>query len=52
MKKIAYISVPHFADYDAPLIQHLQENNDIIYVIKVSDDTKKLTLLNIDRLKK
>ena len=52
MKKIAYISVPHFADCDAPLIQHLQENNDIIYIIKVSDDTKKLTLLNIDRLKK
>ena len=52
MKKIAYISVPHFADCDAPLIHHLQEKDDIIYIIKVSDDTKKYTLLNIDRLKK
>ncbi|MBR5730206.1 MAG: glycosyltransferase family 4 protein [Prevotella sp.] len=52
MKKIAYISVPHFADCDAPLIHHLQEKDDIIYLIKVSDDTKKYTLLNIDRLKK
>lgn len=52
MKKIAYISVPHFADCDAPLIHHLQKQNDVIYIIKVSDDTKKLTLLHIDKLKK
>jgi len=52
MKKIAYISVPHFADCDVPLIHHLQQKEDILYLIKVGDDTKKFTLLNIDELKK
>lgn len=48
--KIAYFSSPFFADCDAPLIQNLQNNVDITYIISVDDFSKNLTLLNIESI--
>ena len=52
MKKIAYISSPHFADCDAPLIQQLKHGYDLMYILKVSPSSKQKTLLQIGDLKK
>lgn len=50
MKKIAYISSPHFADCDLPLLHHLQNEADLTYILCVSDRSKRLTLINIDKI--
>ena len=52
MKKVAYISTPHFADCDAPLIQQLKHRYDLLYILKVSPSSKQKTLLQIGKLKK
>lgn len=52
MNKIAYISSPHFADCDMPLLKELQKKTNVTYILKVSEQTKKLTLINIDNLNK
>ena len=46
--KVAYISTPHFADCDIPLVGELQKKSDVFYFLKVSDSTKRLTLIKID----
>lgn len=50
--KVAYISTPHFADCDIPLVGELQKKLDFFYFIKVSESNKRLTLIKIDSLKK
>lgn len=50
--KVAYISTPHFADCDIPLIGELQEKIDLFYFLKVSESTKRLTLIKIESLNK
>lgn len=50
--KVAYISTPHFADCDIPLIGELQKKIDLFYFLKVSESTKRLTLIKIDSIKK
>lgn len=52
MKKIAYISSPCFADCDIPLLHNLQKISDITYILKISDKTKKQTLININKIKR
>lgn len=48
--KVAYISTPHFADCDIPLIGELQKKIDLFYFLKVSESTKRLTLIKIDSI--
>ena len=50
--KVAYISTPHFADCDIPLVGELQKKLDFFYFLKVSESNKRLTLIKIDSLKK
>ena len=50
--KVAYISTPHFADCDIPLIGELQKKIDLFYFLKVSESTKRLTLIKIESLNK
>ena len=50
--KVAYISTPHFADCDIPLVGELQKKSDVFYFLKVSESTKRLTLIKIDSLNK
>ena len=50
--KVAYISTPHFADCDIPLVGELQKKSDVFYFLKVSDSTKRLTLIKINSLNK
>lgn len=50
--KVAYISTPHFADCDIPLVSELQKKLDFFYFLKVSESSKRLTLIKIDSLKK
>ena len=50
--KVAYISTPHFADYDIPLIGELQKKINLFYFLKVSESTKRLTLIKIESLNK
>ena len=38
--KVAYISTPHLADCDIPLIGELQKRIDLFYFLKVSESTK------------
>lgn len=51
MNKIAYISSTRFGDCDIPLLSHLKDKQDITYILKVFNDTKKMTLFNIQQLK-
>lgn len=50
--KVAYISTPHFADCDIPLIGELQKKINLFYFLKVSESTKRLTLIKIESLNK
>lgn len=50
--KVAYISTPHFADCDIPLIGELQKKLNLFYFLKVSESTKRLTLIKIESLNK
>lgn len=50
--KVAYISTPHFADCDIPLIGELQKKINLFYFLKVSESTKRLTLIKIELLNK
>ncbi len=50
--KVAYISTPHFADCDIPLVGELQKKSDVFYFLKVSESTKRLTLIKINSLNK
>lgn len=50
--KVAYISTPHFADCDIPLIGELQKKIDLFYFLKVSESTKRLTFIKIESLNK
>lgn len=50
--KVAYISTSHFADCDIPLIGELQKKIDLFYFLKVSESTKRLTLIKIESLNK
>lgn len=50
--KVAYISTPHLADCDIPLIGELQKKINLFYFLKVSESTKRLTLIKIESLKK
>ena len=50
--KVAYISTPHFADCDLPLIGELQKKINLFYFLKVSESTKRLTLIKIESLNK
>ena len=51
MKRIAYISSPHFADCDIPLLSHIQQNVDLIYILRLNNDNKQLTLCNVPCIK-
>lgn len=46
--KVAYISTPHLADCDIPLIGELQKKINLFYFLKVSESTKRLTLIKIE----
>ena len=49
--KLAYISSPYFADCDTPLLECLsQQGVDLTYIIRLSDSSKKKTLLNISNI--
>lgn len=49
--KLAYISSPYFADCDTPLLEGLsQQGVDLTYIIRLSDSSKKKTLLNISTI--
>lgn len=50
--KVAYISTPHLADCDIPLIGELQKKINLFYFLKVSESTKRLTLIKIESLNK
>ena len=50
--KVAYISTPHLADCDIPLIGELQKKINLFYFHKVSESTKRLTLIKIESLNK
>ena len=50
--KGAYISTPHLADCDIPLIGELQKKINLFYFLKVSESTKRLTLIKIESLNK
>lgn len=50
--KVAYISTPHFADCDIPLIGELQKKINLFYFLKISESTKRLTLIKIESLNK
>ena len=50
--KVAYISTPHLADCDIPLIGELQKKLNLFYFLKVSESTKRLTLIKIESLNK
>lgn len=51
MKKIAYISSPHFADCDIPLLKELQQLTNVIYILQVSNSTKSMSAINIQQIK-
>ncbi len=51
MKKIAYISSPHFADCDIPLLKELQRLTDVMYILHISDSTKSMSVINIPQIK-
>lgn len=50
--KVAYISTPHLADCDIPLIGELQKKINLFCFLKVSESTKRLTLIKIESLNK
>ena len=50
--KIVYISSPYFLDCDIPLISRLQKKADITYVLRLSNSTRKMSMLNIPEIKK
>lgn len=52
MNRVAYISTPHFADCDLPLLQHLRNEVDLTYILSVSERSKNMTLINIDKIDK
>lgn len=52
MNRVAYISSPHFADCDLPLLRHLRQEVDLTYILSVSERSKSMTLINIDKIDK
>lgn len=52
MKRVAYLSSPHFADCDLPLLHYLQEEADVTYILSVSPRSQRRTLISIDKVRK
>ena len=50
--KVAFISTPNFADCDIPLINALQKKVDLYYFLKVSESSKRQTLIKINTIKR
>lgn len=50
--KVAFISTPNFADCDIPLINALQKEVDLYYFLKVSESSKRQTLIKINTIKR
>ena len=53
MRTIAYLSYPHFADCDLPLLHHLQQlEPGLIYILQLTEKDKQRTIINVGQLKK
>ena len=53
MRTIAYLSYPHFADCDLPLLHHLQQQEPgLIYILQLTEKDKQRTIINVQQLKK
>lgn len=52
MKKVAYISSPHFADCDVPLLHHLQQTTHLIYILRLNNANKRMTLCRVPQIKR
>jgi len=52
MKTIAYLSYPHFADCDLPLLHDLQQQEPgLIYILQITEKDKCRTLIHVEKLK-
>ena len=53
MRTIVYLSYPHFADCDLPLLHHLQQQEPgLIYILQLTEKDKQRTIVNVGQLKK
>ncbi|MBQ9187655.1 MAG: glycosyltransferase family 4 protein [Prevotella sp.] len=53
MKRIAYLSTAHFADCDLPLLHELmRKEQELIYILQLTEKDKSRTLINVQQLKK
>ncbi|MCR4604168.1 MAG: glycosyltransferase family 4 protein [Prevotella sp.] len=52
MRTIAYLSYPHFADCDLPLLHYLQQREPgLIYILQLTQKDKCRTLIHVEQLK-
>lgn len=52
MRTIAYLSYPHFADCDIPLLHRLQQSEPgLIYILQLTEKDKNRTIIHVEHLK-